>query len=64
MSSFDPTQFADEVHYMSTDINTGIDDTMYESLIMFLQRLSGANDSALPKTMSICTRPWMLLTQQ
>jgi hypothetical protein len=49
MSSFDPTQFVDEVHYMSTDINTGIDDVMYESLIMFLQRLSGANDSALPQ---------------
>ncbi|KIW66275.1 hypothetical protein PV04_08474 [Phialophora macrospora] len=49
MSAIDSTQFADEVYYMSTDINTGIDDTMYENLIMFLQRLSGANDSAIPQ---------------
>ncbi|OQU97442.1 hypothetical protein CLAIMM_03372 [Cladophialophora immunda] len=40
--SFDPSQFESEVQYMSTDVNTGIDATQYESLMMFLQRLSGS----------------------
>ncbi|ETI25386.1 hypothetical protein G647_02159 [Cladophialophora carrionii CBS 160.54] len=46
---FDVSQFPDEIQYMSEDINIGIDDTMYENLIMFLQRLTGANASAIPE---------------
>ena len=36
---FDAAQFENEVHEMSADVNTGITDAEFESLIEFLQRL-------------------------